>query len=537
VVLDITGNGAIPGNIFPATPGYIGGFLGQYFNSNNPGTTGPFTITDCYATGNITMNDATALTGGFIAAIVSDVGTGKISNCYATGNIVVTVQHTGDGFFGGFAGFITFDEGNDLFIEDCYATGNVTITAQDVNNVGGFSGTITTDDILRCYATGNITISVEPNVPGNVNFGDVEDVSAFCGQITNQIGSSSGITNLDDCYATGDILITGSAESINEVGGFCGNLIGGTTGAGLGGPFNCNYRGNITATAGIIDDLAGFISEMDGFDGTMQKCYFSGLIDLTILNNFGGTNPGFRLGGFMAHAVIEPSSGIDVSLITDCFSRGRLKVTCPSGGNVRRWGGFIGDCSIVDGKLKNCYSVVTGAGSSSNPGQMSNWGGFYGQYTGGDGIGSQNPGATGTFNCWSAGPITRKNLVGDDDFVGVVGSWGGDVSAGGMGNCAVWSTVWTQSMGSPGSTNFSGSDRGTDEPDNDAFQFALGSASHIVYNQNESSLWDFSTPIWYEHWDVGQYPDFEPNVIELEPVGTVPNAIVPESINFRKRVN
>ncbi|MDE4907709.1 PEGA domain-containing protein [Methanogenium marinum] len=146
---------------------YAGGLVGQ----NSGGT-----ITNCYATGNATAgNNAGGLVG---------YNNGSITNCYATGSA------TADRYAGGLVGY------NNGSITNCYATGSATADRYAGGLVGqNYMGTIT-----NCYATGSAT--ADRYAGGLVGYNN--------GSITN-------------CYATGNV-----TAAVNHAGGLFGLNRGGT---------------------------------------------------------------------------------------------------------------------------------------------------------------------------------------------------------------------------------------------------------------------------------------------------------------------
>jgi hypothetical protein len=138
-------------------------------------------------------------TGGFAGAIQKSVGGGgpeTICCCYATGDVI------GKWGTGGFVG-ANFDE----YINKSYATGE-----SHGYTSGGFAG-YSVGTITDCYATG-----------------DVYDYDKGSGDNIPLIGSFIGHGGgmMTNCYATGTVIIT-YADFLNNVGGFVGNSIDGTT--------------------------------------------------------------------------------------------------------------------------------------------------------------------------------------------------------------------------------------------------------------------------------------------------------------------
>jgi type II secretion system protein G len=110
-------------NINVAGGDYVGGLVGKNYG----------TITDCYATGEVTGNENT---GGLVGRTYFS----PITNCYATGNI------TGNKYTGGLVG-----RNDDGTLTNCYATAEVI----GGSNTGGLVGW-NCGPIENCYATGNV---------------------------------------------------------------------------------------------------------------------------------------------------------------------------------------------------------------------------------------------------------------------------------------------------------------------------------------------------------------------------------------------
>jgi hypothetical protein len=97
-----------------------------------------------------------------VAGLVGYNG-GTVSNCYATGNV------TGRWSVGGLVGF------NDGTVSNCYATGNVTGRWSVGGLVGFNDGTVS-----NCYATGNVTGDSEVGGLVGSNFGTVRNSYSTC---------------------------------------------------------------------------------------------------------------------------------------------------------------------------------------------------------------------------------------------------------------------------------------------------------------------------------------------------------------------
>ncbi|MGE0076716.1 MAG: GLUG motif-containing protein [Bacteroidales bacterium] len=107
---------------------YIGGFVGFNWSTD---------ISNSSASGDVL--GASNYCGGFVGR---NDKTATITNCYATGNV------TGKSEVGGFSG-----ENYSSSITNCYATGNVSGTL----DIGGFTGGSYNGPISSCYSTGSVS--------------------------------------------------------------------------------------------------------------------------------------------------------------------------------------------------------------------------------------------------------------------------------------------------------------------------------------------------------------------------------------------
>ena len=209
-------------------------------------------VTNCYATGNVTIVSGNA--GGLVAEangaitncysavnVTSPLGNvgglvgqayGTITNSYATGNV------TGTNDVGGLVGYA------EATITNSYATGDVTGN----ENVGGLAG-YANSDIRNSYATGNVSGTGDENVGGLV--GDVKTItnSYATGNVTgtgNYTGGLAGCahSNITNSYATGNV--TGTGNRTGGLGGYAYNVT------------NSYATGNVTGTGNYVGGLAGY---------------------------------------------------------------------------------------------------------------------------------------------------------------------------------------------------------------------------------------------------------------------------------------
>jgi hypothetical protein len=207
-------------------------------------------------------------TGGLVGLFES---TGTIKNCSVTG----TVQGTGTYNAGGLAG--AFKNGT---MEDCYAVATVSGNKQ----VGGLVGTWQSGLARKNYA--NCTVQ------------GVENVGGFVGAAVNQ-----GTTNFQECYSTGNV-----SSTVFGTGGFAGILWKEPAFDIQTNPLiisNCYSTANATGVGGV----GGFIGNMCG--GTVANSYATGTIQT---QEIGGGFVG-RLSSEVANTVIN---------ISKCYALGNI---------------------------------------------------------------------------------------------------------------------------------------------------------------------------------------------------------------------
>jgi len=112
---------------------YTGGVVGHNGNVGLGVPSAGGTVTNCYATGDVTGHDSVGGLAGF------NVGT--VTNCYATCNVTGLVS------VGGLVGY------NTGTVSNCYAT--CSVTGEDV--VGGLLGSIYQSTVSNSYSSGSVT--------------------------------------------------------------------------------------------------------------------------------------------------------------------------------------------------------------------------------------------------------------------------------------------------------------------------------------------------------------------------------------------
>ncbi len=233
--------------------GVTGGFIGWVSQSSSSGSTPGMTyISNCYSTGDATVENGTTA-GGF----VGEYKNGSISDCYATGNVYAkgytydngTVAY---GYAGGFAGKM---EGGT--IENSF----VSNTVSTFSEAGGFAGQMTGGTISKCYAVTNTTSfeSYAGGFVGNLRRGTIEesyaagDVSAkhtaggFAGFIND---TASGLEiKINNTYTVCDVI-----TEQNKSGGFAGHVNASGTNVTI---TNSYAAGSVRAGTGNTGGLIG----------------------------------------------------------------------------------------------------------------------------------------------------------------------------------------------------------------------------------------------------------------------------------------
>jgi len=222
-------------------------------------------ISNCYATGNITL---TTSSGARAGGLVGANSAGLISGCYTTVQVICG-SGTAGAVIGGVVGRLSGGS-----VKASYATGDV--SSASTGTVGGFAGQIAAGSISDCYATGLVT--------------GLSGVGGFAGAISN-----TGSTG--DCYATG--MVTGTSN----VGGFVGikAQTGSISDCYATGPVTVNGVGGTRPGGGLAGLRSG---------GVISNSYSAGLI-------IGVTGP---LGGFLGRS----TGGSDTSCFWDANTSGQV---------------------------------------------------------------------------------------------------------------------------------------------------------------------------------------------------------------------
>lgn len=248
---------------------YTGGLVGNLNNNSN--------ITDCHATGNVTVTGSNQYVGGIVGNTA-----GNLTNCYATGDITATASQ----YVGGLAGY---SMNSNSTLANCYAKGNVSGRDEVGGLIGQCYGMITDShaygDVIGASGNiGGLTGTVYARIQNSSANGNVKSTGST-GNVGGLVGSSSN-TGVSNCYATGDVsggeyaggLVGVSTTTINKSYSL-GNVSGAKNKGGLvgGGSISSNditdgyYNKAKNGTSGL--GTAASTSTIDGLvaNGTLKK--------------------------------------------------------------------------------------------------------------------------------------------------------------------------------------------------------------------------------------------------------------------------
>jgi hypothetical protein len=157
------------------------------------------TIRFCHSTGNVSGG---RYVGGFLGS-----GSGKVVNCYSTGSV------TGTGYTGGFLGYIDISS---VAIVNCYATGSVSggEYAGGLLGAGYFNGTI-----INCYAAGSVSGSdYAGGIAGYYDFGLINNCLALNGSVVCTGSNAARIANFDTSPSVSNNFASTSMTVTNNSG-------------------------------------------------------------------------------------------------------------------------------------------------------------------------------------------------------------------------------------------------------------------------------------------------------------------------------
>jgi len=219
---------------------YVTGNCAQILAGGFSGELGQVTLSGCSGSSPVSIpventTNAAVHSGGFSGNIYSRGAGASLTDCFATGNVTVYCNnasatigsenaYTNGNWIGGLIGGAFVCSGtNGITIEMCYATGNVTAvnSANSTDfafNTGGLVGLAHGTTIRKCYATGNVNASKGTGGTVPVAAGGLV---GFLGYNTAGVGQTSSIS---DCYAKGSV--TADNPQTGAASASAGGLIG-----------------------------------------------------------------------------------------------------------------------------------------------------------------------------------------------------------------------------------------------------------------------------------------------------------------------
>jgi hypothetical protein len=205
----------------------VGGIVGAGTSaSGNPTGVQQSFITGSHNTGNISVSatnptNATAYAGGIVgrASTTHSSYPFTVTDCYNTGNI--------SAFSNAYRSYAGGINGHGIRAERCYNTGDITASAPSFAYAGGISAFHRTLAEINkvnndCFNIGNISASSS-------------GADAFAGGIYGQTNAA-----LINCYNTGSISVSSPSPHIGFIGGIAGEIVSGGTAA------NCYWNRNAT---------------------------------------------------------------------------------------------------------------------------------------------------------------------------------------------------------------------------------------------------------------------------------------------------
>jgi hypothetical protein len=312
---------------------YVGGLIGRAAGVTQNHVFAGYdqfwtTVTNSYATGNVTSLDASNVLGSDLNPGTGSAGTlniggliGAAANVnivrsFATGDVAANASTSfAAGGIGGLVGTMLTNSINGPtstgLIIDSFATGNVRGAVRAADNgavfnvgqeVGGLVGRAGTTIIVNSYATGNVVGNSSVgglagsggNIIGSFATGNVNGTTAVGGLV----GSAFNVTG---SFAFGNVTgntytFNGVVVQSNIIGGLAGDLSGVTPGSGFGRITDSGSTGtvsggnNVGALVGRADNAATIINSF--WNGSSGQSGVGGPSPQTVVNGGGALTPG-----------------------------------------------------------------------------------------------------------------------------------------------------------------------------------------------------------------------------------------------------
>ena len=323
--------------------GYIEG--GRYTGGLVGYVSGTTTITNCYNTGEVTLNSSSSYAGGLVGYFYGSDST--ITNCYNTGDVSSTTTSS-NSYTGGLVGSVYYGD-----ITNCYNTGNVSSTTTSSNSyAGGLVGIVNGSDpaITNSYNTGRVGSTSSNSYAGGL-VGIVEDTatitnsyntgeitgSSRTGGLVGEVDSYTTIT-IENSYNTGDVTSTSSYS-------YPGGLVGG---AGLHSDItitNSYNTGDVTSTSSHSFYAGGLVGRVE--TTTITNSYNTGNVTSTTTSDSISS-----AGGLVGYAS-------DTTTITNSYNTGNVTSTTTSSSPTSYYysvGGLVGRVDN-NGSLSCCHNI------------------------------------------------------------------------------------------------------------------------------------------------------------------------------------
>ncbi len=286
------------------------------------------TISNSYATGNVTASGVLSAAGGLVGVISG----GNIRNSYATGNV------SGVGYAGGLVGEITTSPGLTSTISNCHATGSVSSTGYGQGSTGGLVG-LAHAPISNSYATGSVS-------------------SRFTSIAFNGTGGLAGVADsISNSYATGNVsgsviigglvgIINGSVSNSYATGSVSGSsYVGGLVGENLAPISNSYATGNVNGTGKYVGGLVGANGGMVGLFGGPNLVTNTNNISTSYAT--GSVTGGSYVGGLVGYQATNSGSNISNAYATGSVTG--------SGNYVGGLVGYLGTAAVGTGPSGTAY--------------------------------------------------------------------------------------------------------------------------------------------------------------------------------------
>lgn len=252
----------------------VGGLVGENYGA----------IKSCDANGNVAVN----VTGSnifnyvYVGGLVGQNKFGSITNCYATGNVTgFEAGSDSEGLVGGLIG-----ESEGYAVTNCYATGDVTGKIDTFCTIGGLIG-LNFNPVSGCHTTGKVI--------GSTTTTSCITQSCSVGGLLGTNELNSPVTN---SFASGDVLGSGSLSSyvggligdnfstvtngyaVGNVSGIAGavTITGGLVGVNSNIVTNCYAVGNVSGIEldnGLFSHLGGLLGLNQCDTSSIKDCYYN----------------------------------------------------------------------------------------------------------------------------------------------------------------------------------------------------------------------------------------------------------------------